>query len=142
LVGCGSSRSHPADHQTLRIVGPSSSSVVDLCFVLKARLEGVEHVAAIIDPEPAALRGRLPAERVARASREAIALSRESASELRHKHPPAGSLRALRSAERGYRRLGRRLRGASAADPAAGLQMQAAFLRIAGAELQGCLRPS
>src|SRR5258708_13619309 len=100
LVGCGSSRSHPADHQTLRIVGPSSSSVVDLCFVLKARLEGVEHVAAIIDPDPPALRGRLPAELAPRAGREAIALTRKPASELRHKHPPPRSLRPPPSPQR------------------------------------------
>ncbi len=134
--GCGGA------HKTAEVtVSGGPTSVVNLCFVLKARLEGIEHHAAIIDPQPAALQGRLPAERIARASGEAIDTSRQTASELKAKQAPGASLQALRAAERSYRRLARRLKGASAANGSDGLRMQAAFLTIAGNEIRGCLPP-
>jgi hypothetical protein len=135
LSGCGGA------HKTISIVGSDHGSVVNLCFVLKARLEGIEHEGAIDDPQPAALQGRLPAERVAKASSEAIGTSRQTAADLRAKQAPAASLQALRAAEHGYRRLGRRLQAASAANGSAGLRMQAAFLTIAGTEIRRCLPP-
>lgn len=136
LGGCGGA------HKTTEItVSGGPTSVVNICFVLKARLEGIEHGAAINDPQPAALQGPRPAERVAKASGEAIDTSRQTASELKAKQAPPASLQALRVAERRYRRLARRLRGTSAANGSAGLRMQAAFLTIAGHEIRGCIPP-
>ncbi len=135
LGGCGEAR------KTIETVGPDQSSAANICFLLEARLEGIEHTHALIDPEPAALRGRLPAQRVARASEEAIDASRQTESDLQRKHPPAASLHGLREAERSFRRLGRTLRGASAADGSVGLRMQFAFLKIAAGELRECRPP-
>jgi hypothetical protein len=133
LGGCGGAQ------KTITVVGPARASVAGLCFTLKARLEGIQHTAAMNSPQPATLQGRLPAERVSRASSEAIEVSRQTASELASKDAPAASLHALHVAERSYRRLARRLRRASAANGSEGLAMQIAFLKIAAAELRDCL---
>jgi hypothetical protein len=136
LGGCGGA------HKATEIAASGGpTSVVNLCFVLKARLEGIEHDAAFIDPQPAALEGRVPAERTTKASGEAIDTSRQTASELKAKRAPPASLQALRAAQRKYRRLARRLKGARAANGSAGLRMQVAFLTIAGNEIRGCLPP-
>jgi hypothetical protein len=135
LSACGSAR------KTIEISGPSADSVANLCFVLKARLQGIAHTGAIGYAEPAALVGRLPAQRVVRASEEAIAVSRHTAAEIAPKHPPAASMHALSGAESGYRNLARKLRGASAADWQEGARMNFSFLKVAAGELRGCLPP-
>jgi hypothetical protein len=138
-TGTGTGAGAGAGTGTSASTAAAVAGLPNLCATLKAHLEGIEHAAAFGDPQPAALKGRLPAIRVARAATEAEQASREFAAHLPRTAPTAPSRHALRRAERSYRRLARRLGGRSARNGSAGLRMQASFLQLAAAEIQGCL---
>lgn len=140
LAGCGSGGSHPATSGTAaHTTADRRSEEATLCGDLKARLEGIEHTAAFDDPQPAVLKAHAASARVERASGEAIQATLEIARQL--DHAQAASRHALRRAEWSYRRLARRLHGASAPAGSTGIQIESSFLAIAAKELRGCSPP-
>jgi hypothetical protein len=146
LVGCGSGGSQSStstagaadDHNVTRTLTRRQFQAA-LCGELKARLEGIEHIATMDDPQPGALKGRLPVTRTERASTEAIHVSHEFVPVLRRGQAPAGARQAVRSAEQGYRRLRHKLRGRPGGDAQDGLRIELSFLKIAAAEIRGCM---
>ena len=134
LSGCGSSGHRPRTES--RVEQDESA-----CGTLFARLKGIEKTEAMDDPQLATLEGRLPAARTARASEEAIAVSRGSAAELRLIHAPAASLHAIEVAEPAYAGYARSLRTVRARDSSAGLRMESGYMRLVGREVLGCVRP-
>jgi hypothetical protein len=136
LAACGSA-SQPAPHAE-----SAPERVQSACGNLKARLEGIVDAQDFRDPQPHALRGRLPAARVAQGSLEAGARSREATAELRAVGATPRSLEAIAGAEAAYRLLAQHLRHARARDGSAGLEMQFSFLTIDRAEVAGCDAPT
>jgi len=112
------------------------------CGNLKARLEGIADAQGFRDPQPQALRGPLPAARVAQGSLEAMARGCEATAELRAAGATARSVKAVAGAEAAYGRLAERLRHARARDGSAGLRMQFSFQTIARVEVSGCDAPT
>ncbi len=136
LPACGST-SQPTAHAV-----SASERVRIACGNLKARLEGIADTQDFRDPQPRALRGRLPAARVTQGSLEAETRSREATVQLRGAGAAPRSLDAVAGAEAAYRRLARRLRHASARNDTAGLEMQLSFQTIARVEVAGCDAPT